>query len=107
MVPPESDLNIETSSSSNIGTEEKKEVTSSSSAQDALFKCCQRTIEDHGANNPMMVCSGCKQIIKRFTDEKAFNAYKKFCSSRHRKIFSTYFNNWHIVVFKSYDTFTS
>lgn len=107
MVPPDTEIPFD--SSQNAGSELTQNQVSKTKLDNhtKLFKCCQTTIEDHGANNPMMVCSGCKQIIKRFTDQKAFTAYQKFCQSRHRKIFSTTFNQWHIVIFKSYETFTS
>lgn len=72
-----------------------------------LFSCCEKTIEDHGINNAMMVCAGCKQIIKRFDDPKAFQAYIKFCRSRNRKIYSTTVPPWYIVIFKSYASFST
>lgn len=72
-----------------------------------LYSCCEKTIEDHGINNPMMVCAGCKQIIKRFDDPKAFQAYIKFCRSRHRKIYSTTVHPWYIVIFHSYASYST
>lgn len=72
-----------------------------------LLKCCSDTIDMHGKNNPMMVCSECKQIIKCFDEEKAYRNYQRFCSSRHRKILATVYSKWWVVVFKSYDTFTT
>ena len=75
--------------------------------QDRLMECCAETIEMHGENNPMMVCSSCKQIIKCFSEEKAFRNYQRFCDSRHRRILATNFASWWVVVFKSYDTFSS
>ena len=72
-----------------------------------ILGCCKKTIEMHANNNPMMVCSECKQIIKCFDNETGYSNYKKFCTSRHRKITTGYFNNWYIVVFKSYDTFST
>jgi hypothetical protein len=72
-----------------------------------LLTCCQETIKLHAANNPMMVCAECKQIIKCFDDEKAFRNYQRFCASRHRRILATSFADRFIVVFRSYDTFTS
>lgn len=72
-----------------------------------LYSCCEKTIDEHGTNNPMMVCAGCKQIIKRFDDVKAFQAYIKFCRSRHRKIYATVVDPWYIVIFHSYASFGS
>lgn len=69
--------------------------------------CCKRTIDMHGENNPMMVCSECKQIIKCFEEEKAFRNYRRFCQSRHRRILSTRYSNWWVVVFRSYDTYST
>lgn len=74
---------------------------------DELYACCEKTIEEHGTNNPMMVCAGCKQIIKRFDDVKAFQAYIKFCRSRHRKIYATVVHPWYIVIFHSYASFST
>lgn len=72
-----------------------------------LYSCCEKTIEDHGINNAMMVCAGCKQIIKRFEDVKAFQAYIKFCRSRNRTIYATTVHPWYIVIFKSYASFST
>jgi len=72
-----------------------------------LLDCCKKTIQLHAANNPMMVCSDCKQIIKCFDDEKAFRNYQRFCASRHRRILATSFENRHVVVFRSYDTYST
>lgn len=74
---------------------------------DQLLECCKATIKMHAANNPMMVCSDCKQIIKCFDDERAFKNYQRFCASRHRRILATVFENRFIVVFKSYDTYST
>ncbi len=72
-----------------------------------LLDCCKKTIKMHAANNPMMVCSDCKQIIKCFDDERAYKNYQRFCASRHRRILATQFDNRYIVVFKSYDTYST
>lgn len=72
-----------------------------------LNDCCKKTIRLHAANNPMMVCSECKQIIKYFEDQKAFRNYQRFCASRHRKILATEFESRLIVVFRSYDTYST
>lgn len=72
-----------------------------------LLDCCKKTIQLHAANNPMMVCSDCKQIIKCFDDDKAFRNYQRFCASRHRRILATSFENRRIIVFRSYDTYST
>ncbi|MFW7380302.1 MAG: hypothetical protein ACOH5I_15935 [Oligoflexus sp.] len=72
-----------------------------------LLDCCKKTIKQHAANNPMMVCSDCKQIIKCFDDEKAFRNYQRFCASRHRRILATSFEDRLVVVFRSYDTYST
>ena len=71
-----------------------------------LNDCCKNTIRLHAANNPMMVCSDCKQIIKYFDDNKAFRNYQRFCASQHRKIWQPNSNRL-IVVFRSYDTYST
>lgn len=70
-------------------------------------ECCKKTIDMHADNNPMMVCSDCKQIIKCFDQEKAFRNYKRFCQSRHRNIIATEYAKWWVIIFKSYETFTA
>ena len=72
-----------------------------------LLECCKKTIQMHAANNPMMVCSDCKQIIKCFDDERAYKNYQRFCASRHRRILATVFEERYIIVFKSYDTYST
>ena len=72
-----------------------------------LLACCERTIHMHAANNPMMVCADCKQIIKCFQDERAFKNYQKFCASRHRKIFTTAYRGMLVVVYRAYQTYSS
>ena len=72
-----------------------------------LKDCCVKTIDMHANNNPMMVCSECKQIIKCFDEERAFRNYKRFCLSRHRRIVASEYANWWVIIFKSYDTFTA
>ena len=72
-----------------------------------LLGCCERTINMHAANNPMMVCAECKQIIKCFNDERAFKNYQKFCASRHRKIFTTAYREMLVVVYRAYQTYSS
>jgi hypothetical protein len=72
-----------------------------------ILNCCRVTIDMHARNNPMMVCTHCKQIIKCFEDDRAYKNYVRFCLSRHRKIVADVYNGWLIVVFKSYDTYSS
>ena len=72
-----------------------------------IQNCCKLTIDMHAANNPMMVCPQCKQIIKCFDDIKTYNNYRRFCVSRHRKILTDNYQGWMVVVFKSYDAFSS
>lgn len=66
-----------------------------------MSPCCEETIKLHGANNPMMVCASCKQIIKCFDDEKAYRNYVRFCESRHRKILAMPYQKSHVVIFKN------
>ena len=75
--------------------------------EESFLECCQKTIDMHAANNPMMVCSDCKQIIKCFSDERAYKNYQRFCASRHRRILATSYNSSYVVVFRSYDTYST
>lgn len=77
------------------------------SNSDQLLDCCKKTIKMHAANNPMMVCPDCKQIIKCFDEDRPFKNYQRFCASRHRKILATEFDGRYVVVFKSYDMYSS
>jgi hypothetical protein len=72
-----------------------------------LNDCCKRTIDMHAANNAMMVCSDCKQIIKCFDNERSFRNYQVFCASRHRRILATHYSQRRIVIFRSYDTYST
>tara|TARA_B100000902_G_C26463982_1_gene506845 strand:+ start:149 stop:460 length:312 start_codon:yes stop_codon:yes gene_type:complete len=72
-----------------------------------FLDCCKKTIVQHAAHNPMMVCPDCKQIIKCFDNAKAFQNYRRFCASRHRRILATVFEEWHVIVFKSYETYST
>ena len=51
----------------------------------------------------MMVCTGCKQIIKCFRDDKSYRNYVTFCNGRRRAIQTGYVDTYFTVVFKSYD----
>lgn len=70
-----------------------------------LKSCCRETIATHAANNALMVCGDCRQIIKCFSDEKAFRNYRSFCESRSREIFTTRYENFNIIAFQSSDLY--
>jgi hypothetical protein len=72
-----------------------------------LLDCCKETIDMHAAYNAMMVCSGCKQIIKCFDSEKPFINYQRFCASRHRRILATKYRDHFIIIFSSYETYST
>ena len=67
--------------------------------------CCLATIKEHVRYNPMMVCSHCKNIIKCFDNERAFQNYLTFCQSRRRNILTGLVNEHWTVAFRSYETF--
>ena len=67
--------------------------------------CCVETINVHARFNPMMVCSECKHIIKCFKDEPAYSKYLIFCKSRKRQVAIGRVNEYHTIIFKSYDAF--
>lgn len=66
--------------------------------------CCIRTIQAHGQHNPMMVCTECKQIIKCFPEERAYQNYLTFCRSRRRPVLQGVVEGFYTVVFRSYET---
>lgn len=72
-----------------------------------LLDCCRRTIQMHAKNNPMMVCSDCKKIIKVFDNEKAYKNYQRFCQSRHRRFLATQYAGRHVITFKDYDSYSA
>lgn len=72
-----------------------------------LLECCRKTIQMHAKNNPMMVCSDCKKIIKVFDNEKAYRNYQRFCQSRHRRYLATSFLGRHVITFKNYDSYSA
>ncbi|MGE0174744.1 MAG: hypothetical protein AB7T49_18270 [Oligoflexales bacterium] len=76
-------------------------------SQLVLNECCKKTVDMHAANNAMMVCSDCKQIIKCFENERSFRNYQVFCASRHRRILATNYAQRRIVIFRSYDTYST
>ena len=84
-----------------LETHQDNEKVQFSEQKKQLVLCCEDTIAQHGANNPMMVCGSCKKIIKSFSDEKAYRNYVRFCESRHRKILAMPYKDTHIVIFKN------
>ena len=84
-----------------------REETTPHREHNGMQNCCKLTIDMHAANNPMMVCPQCKQIIKCFDELKTYNNYRRFCLSRHRRILTDNYNGWLVVIFKSYDAFSS
>jgi hypothetical protein len=72
-------------------------------ATSKILPCCVETMRIHAANNPMMVCNICKQLIKCFTDESAYQRYIRFCQSRGRKVLEGVYNQYRVVIFRSYD----
>lgn len=72
-----------------------------------IAPCCRITIDQHGTNNPMMVCGECKQIIKCFDKELAFKNYYRFCLSRNRRFTADQYKGWFVISFRSYDTFNT
>lgn len=70
-----------------------------------LNACCADTIRQHVKFNPMMVCSECKNIIKCFADERAYQNYLTFCKSRKRPILTGVVEEYYTVAFRSYDTY--
>lgn len=85
----------------------ESERINASRKNDELLPCCQETIDQHAAHNAMMVCSSCKQIIKCFADERSYQNYRRFCASRHRRILATSYSGINVVVFNSYDTYST
>jgi len=69
-----------------------------------IASCCEETLRVHSVNNPMMVCSDCKQIIKVFRETTPYRNYLRFCKSRHRKVLSAKYKDFWVVIFKSYET---
>jgi hypothetical protein len=70
-----------------------------------IAACCIATIHEHVSCNPMMVCPECKNIIKCFKDERAYDNYLKFCRSRRRPIVTAQVGEYWTVAFRSYDTY--
>ena len=74
-------------------------------ADGSVPACCIATIGQHVEHNPMMVCAECKNIIKCFTDERAYVNYRKFCDSRRRPIVTGRVGIYFTVAFRNYDTY--
>ncbi len=70
-----------------------------------LNACCADTIRQHVKFNPMMVCAECKNIIKCFADERAYQNYLTFCRSRKRPVTTGVVEEYYTVAFRSYDTY--
>lgn len=64
--------------------------------------CCIKTIEELVINNPMMVCTECKQLIKCYRDGADFLNYIKFCESRKRPVTTGKVLNFYTIVFNTY-----
>lgn len=71
-----------------------------------LSPCCESTIRQHVKFNPMMVCAECKNIIKCFSEERAYQNYLTFCKSRKRPVVTGMVEEYYTVAFRSYDTYT-
>ena len=70
-----------------------------------IAACCVETIRQHVRYNPMMVCADCKNIIKCFSEERAFQNYLTFCRSRRRTVLTGVVGEHYTVAFRSYDTY--
>ena len=69
----------------------------------AIMRCCVATIGDHVKHNPMMVCSGCKQIIKCFKDFQPYKNFLTFCESRRRAVTIGQVSGYHTIIFRNFD----
>lgn len=86
------------------GTVPGADAQSTAHAFGEIPLCCVQTIRAHVRFNPMMVCSACKNIIKCFREEGAFQNYLTFCRSRRRPVLMGVVDEHHTVAFRSYDT---
>ncbi len=82
-----------------------EEASPAASLHGSIPVCCVSTISTHVRFNPMMVCADCKNIIKCFDDERAYQNYLKFCQSRRRPILMGRVENYWTIAFRSYDSF--
>lgn len=69
-----------------------------------LPSCCQETIEKLAKNNPMMVCQGCRILIKLFTNPVAFRNYVIFCESRSRRVKISQIDSYYVVTYRAYES---
>jgi hypothetical protein len=67
-----------------------------------ISACCFKTVKIYAVRNPMIMCQGCKHIIKCFLEPAAFQNYVTFCHSRGRHIVTDKVGPYHVVVFKAY-----
>ncbi|MEN9835483.1 MAG: hypothetical protein RL011_1676 [Pseudomonadota bacterium] len=89
------------------GTDEDQVVSPALTIANNIPECCMATIQEHVRYNPMMVCGHCKNIIKCFDNERAFQNYLIFCQSRRRNVLTGLVNQHWTVAFRSYETFHS
>ncbi|MCX6109397.1 MAG: hypothetical protein NTZ90_07320 [Proteobacteria bacterium] len=87
------------------GTLDGKDLPAPAQLVCHIPSCCIATIFEHVRFNPMMVCSSCKNIIKCFTEERAFQNYLTFCRSRRRTVLTGQVQHYWTIAFRSYDTF--
>ena len=90
------DVTIQDTPGNSLGVPGKEDVS-------GINSCCVKTVDALSANNSMMVCPECKQIIKTFKDERAYRNYILFCRGRSRVIQMGYHDNQWVVVYHSYD----
>jgi len=69
-----------------------------------LPACCQETIEQHAMNNPMVVCAGCRKVVKCFQDEVAFSRYVRFCMSQSRDFSTAEYHGYKIITFTNFSS---
>ncbi len=88
-----------------IESSNSEEASKAEALHGSIPGCCVSTISMHVRFNPMMVCADCKNIIKCFDDERAYQNYLKFCQSRRRPILMGRVENYWTIAFRSYDSF--
>ncbi len=85
-----------------MDTQPLEPATSNAEQTGTLNKCCLETIDLLSATNEMMVCAGCKQIIKIFREERPFRNYVKFCEGRQRALQTGFYSGAWVAVYQSY-----
>lgn len=100
MVPTDDNIAAPQENASGVATSGADEAIT---LEEAVRQCCIDTINVHARFNPMMVCSECKHIIKCFKDEAAYSKYLQFCQSRKRQVSIGRVDDYHTIIFKSYD----